>query len=186
MEQKTKKIILISIAAVAGTLLLAALVFYVFFQSQFTVYQDTTHGFSVKYPKDWQKLVAPQPGAAVVFISPKETALDVFLENVNISIEPLPEGISNVQGLSEQIILQMTQVFGNMQITGKKAVTFGGRKGYAMVFAVEKPRAMRILNVLTVIGAKNAYVFTYMSMGNRYKTYLPLVTEMIRSFRFDK
>lgn len=183
MKPKTKKIILITIASLIGLALVALLVFYIWFSSLFSVYHDKQYNFSMKYPKSWNKVVAPQAGAAVAFVSPKETAMDIFQENVNIAVQDMPDSISTAKALAEQATVQMTAVFKDVKVAQHREVKFGGRSGYLVLFTISEPKPAAILNVFTVKSAERAYIFTFMSMVNRYRDYWPLVQEMIRSFR---
>ena len=182
MQQKTKKNILIVLAALAGLLLLAAGAWFLFFIAQFSIYQDVPNVFTVKYPNRWEKQINPQPGVAVIFLSPQETALDTFRENVNISIDDVPAHLATLQNFSNKIIEQMTKVFKNVQVTESRSIDFGGRHGYRVEFTAEKPDAMKILTVWTIKGGRKAYILTYIAMGKRYQTYLPLIETMIQSF----
>jgi len=181
----TKKTILIAIAITAGVLLLFAILWFLNFTGQFHLYRDKAYGFSIKFPKHWQVISHPQPGGAVVFVSPKETAMDAFQENVNIAVQDVPPGIATLKTFSDQILLQMSKVFTNLKVTESKAITFGGRSGYRVLFAAEKPDAIRILNVWTIKSGSTAYILTYMAAARQYKAYLPLVEEMIKSFRLE-
>ena len=182
MEPSTKKRLLIGMVVAAGVLLLAAVVWYLAFVGQFAAYQDGTYGFTIKYPRSWQKAVHPQPGAAVVFVSPKETALDAFQENVNIAVADVPPELATLKSFSAKILEQMTKVFKNIKVVESREVTFGGRRGYRVVFVADKPDAVTILNEWTIKGGDKSYILTYMAMTRQYKTYLPLVEEMIKSF----
>lgn len=185
MEQATKKKLLIGLAATAAVVLLAALIWLIIFNSQFRVYADRVDRFSIRYPSAWQMVPHPQAGASVVFVSPKETALDTFRENVNISIQDLPMEISSIKGLTDTILLQMTKVFPNIKVAQSLPVEFGGHKGNRVLFVADQPEKVRILTVWTVKGASKAYILTYMATGKAYPTYLPLVEEMIKSFRLN-
>ena len=181
LEPAVKKKVLIGIAVVGAILLTAAVGFFLFFLSQFSLYRDPSSGFSMKYPTQW-KVLANQGGAAVVFVSPKETALDTFQENVNITIQPVPPHLATLKSFSDKIIQQMTAVFQNMKIIESKNVEFGGRPGHRMLFATEKPQPIKILNVWVIKGDQ-AYILTYMAMTSRYQTYLSQVQMMIHSFQ---
>lgn len=185
MEQATKKTILIWVASVAGVLLAGAVGWLIVFNSQFRTYHDNEYRFTVKYPGAWQVFAHPQAGAAVAFVAPKETALDTFRENVNITIEDLPLETSSLKGLTDKITLQMTKVFPNVTIAQSIPIDFGGRKGHRVLFAIDKPDKIRILTVWTVKGADKAYIFTFMAAAKSYPTYLPLIEAMIKSFELN-
>ncbi|MBI4309546.1 MAG: hypothetical protein HY591_04365 [Candidatus Omnitrophica bacterium] len=185
MQQATKKKLLIGLAAAGGMLLLAAGLWYFLFISQFQNYYDKTYGFDIQYPGSWKVVRAPQPGAAVAFISPKENAMDVFSENVNITVEPVPVELVRLQNFSDKILLQMTKVFQNIKVMETKPLIFGDRQGHRVVFRADKPDAITIMNVWTIKDADKAYILTYMAMTKNYQKYLPLVEVMVQSFRLN-
>ena len=181
MEATTKKKILLGVAIAAGCLFLAALIWFIFYVGQFSTYEDKPYAFSVKYPNDWKKVEAPQPGVAAVFVSPKENALDPFQENINITLQDVPAQIATLKDFSDTVVMQMTKGFGNIKVLESKSFSFGGRQGYRVLFAADKPQAVNILTVWTIRRGV-AYIFTFMAMKNRYETYMPLVEEMLKSF----
>ena len=183
MQQATKKKLLLGLAAAGGMLLCAAVLWYFVFISQFSVYYDKTYGFDIQYPVGWQVIRSPNPKVAVVFLSPKENALDVFRENVNITVEDVPAEIATLQDFSDKIILQMTKVFKNIKVRESRPFVFGERKGRRVVFTADKPDAITILNVWTIKGAGKSYILTYMAMTRKYPKYLRLVEAMIQSFK---
>ncbi len=181
--QATKKKLLIGIVSVAGALLLAVAVWFLLYTLQFGVYKDNTYRFSIKYPKKWQMTKTPQPGVAVIFVTPKESVLDVFQENVNITVEDVPPDIATLKSFSDKVIAQMTAVFGNIKAQESKAAEFGNRRGYRVLFTTEKPDKMNILTTWTIKGGR-AYILMYMAAGKKYETYRPYVEDMIKSFEF--
>ncbi len=183
MDQVLKKKILIGIVGTAGVLLFAALGLFVYFMSLFSTYKDKTNGFSIKYPRAWEVRVAPQQDVAVVFVSPLETALDVFRENANITIQDVQPDLASLKNFSDKILLQMKAVFENITVLESGPEDFGGRKGYRSLFYAENPDRMHILNVWTIKGGSKAYIFTFMSAGGRYERHSALIEEMIRSFK---
>ncbi len=184
MEQETKKKILTGIIIAAAVLLFAAFVFFLAFIGRFNRYNDGLYGFSVDYPRRWQKIVHPQPNGAVVFISPKTTALDVFQENVNISVEDVPSELASLKSFSDKIVLQMTKVFNNIKIEESKPYNLGSRKGYRLVFSALKPD-YKVLTVWAIKSGEKAYILSYIAATKQYPQYLPLVEEMIKSFKVN-
>ncbi len=182
MEAQTKKTILIWIAATAGVMCLAGILWYLSYIGQFSTYLDKAYNLSVKFPRHWQLVMHPQPGGSVVFISPKENPLDTFQENVNITVQEVPLEQSTLKSLTEQITLQMTKVFNNIKLEESLSIMIGDRKAQRILFSVEKPDAINILSVV-MVKVDKAYILTYMSAAKKYKMYLPLVERMIKSFR---
>ncbi len=182
MQQNTKKIILVSIASLAGIVLLGALGWFVYFVSQFASYQDSLYHFSVKYPKEWKVIKNPQPSLAAMFISPKETAMDVFQENFNVTVQPVPEHLASLATYSETITRQMTAVFKtNIKIVEDKPFQFGGRRGHRMIFEAPKPDALKTVVAWTIKGDQ-AYILMFMGKMDKYKQLSPMLEEILKSF----
>src|SRR4051812_36855776 len=106
MEAATKKKLLVGLLILAGGLLLGSISAYLLYLGQFARYQDSEYSFLIKYPRAWKLVVHPQPGAAAVFLSPKENALDVFQENVNVTIQDVPPDLATIKSFSQRILFQ--------------------------------------------------------------------------------
>jgi len=185
MESSTKKIILIVIASIAGLLLLAALGFYLYFISQFSVYQDDQYKFSIKYPKAWKVIVHPKPSVAVVFLRPKDTALDRLQENFNVTVQEVPSVASTLPAFSEAIKKQMTAVFGtSIKIVEDKSLQLGWREGHMMDIEGPKPDQLKMVNAW-VIRSDQAYIMTFLGNVDKYGQDGILVNEMIRSLQLQ-
>src|SRR5438128_1556799 len=128
MEASRKKIIITLIALSTAFLLLLAWGLYV--NAQFIVYTDNYYKFSIKYPRTWKIVVHPQPNVAVVFIRPKDTALDTTQENFSVTIQPVSEEDRVLAVFSARIKTQMTAVFDkNIKIVEDKPIRWGWREG---------------------------------------------------------
>ena len=101
-----------------------------YFYTQFSVYQDDQYKFSIKYPKTWKVVVHPKTDVAVIFLRPKDTALDTLQENFNVTIQPVPDDIVNLEAFSATVKKQMTAVFGkSINIVEDKPLHWGWREG---------------------------------------------------------
>ena len=80
-------------------------------------------------------VIHPQANVAVVFLRPKDTALDTMQENFNVTVQPVPDDILTLSVFSARIKKQMTAVFGkNINIVEDKPLQWGWREGYKMVY----------------------------------------------------
>jgi hypothetical protein len=98
---------------VAGGLLVVALLGTPFLMgklSAFKVYQDTTHGIKVKYPKKWEVIQLGTPrGEIAKFVSPFDDRFDDFQENFLISVEPVEPPNNSLNAYSQETILRISQ-----------------------------------------------------------------------------
>src|SRR5204863_267673 len=107
---RKKKVLIVSIASIAGTLALGWLVWFLFFSSQFVTFRENTYHMSIKYPRGWT--VAPgYAGTVVAFASPKEDALDTFQENLNVAVKDLSQAPMTLDEYTKLAIKQMAAVF---------------------------------------------------------------------------
>jgi hypothetical protein len=180
-----KKNILIGIASAAGLLLLAALGLLLYFNAQFSVYQDDQYKFSIKYPKTWKVVVHPRTNVAVVFLRPKDTALDVLQENFNVTVQPLPERIFTLEEFSSTVKAQMIAVFGtSVHFVEYKPIHWGWRKGYRLSIEAPKPDNLKMVNAW-VLRSNQAYILTFLGNINKFTQDSIYVNEMIRSLQLQ-
>ena len=183
MDANRKKLILIIIVSVTGSLLVAALGLFLFFKGQFGEYKDTKNKFSMRAPAGWKIVKNPQPGAVVVFISPKENALDLIQENISVVIQPVPAGIASMPTYSDTIKKQLTAVFStNIKIIEDKTVKVGYRTGHRLAYDALKPDHVKFIHLWTIKGDK-AYIVTFFGDMNVYKNYALTVDEVFNSFQ---
>ena len=185
MEQETKKTILIVLWCVAAAVLVAGAVWLWMYFAPFSSYHSKQYRFSMIYPNQWKMMDGnPQAGLAIVFVRPKETALDVLQPNVNITLQDVPDKFATIESFSTLITKQMTNYFKTtIKVIQDKDYTFARRKGHCLVIAVPKPEDYRMIFVWTIKGSY-AYIFTFMCKGNQYEKLLPTVKRMINSFEF--
>jgi len=184
MKVSIKKIILIIIASVVGSFLLAVVGLVLYFKMQFSVYQDDQYKFSILYPNTWKVIVHPKKNVAVIFLRPKDTDLDVLQENFNVTVQPLPEGIVALDEFSDRIKAQMIGVFGaRVRFVQYKQLLFGGKhRGYQMVIEAPEPDNLKMVNAWTVRD-NQSYILTFLGNIDKYAQDSFVVGAMIRSFR---
>ncbi len=177
----TKKIGLITLWSFLALVFLAAVGWYVYKIMQFKTYEDKQYQFSLKYPSNWT-LKAGFSGTAVIFVRPKESALDVFEPNVNITVQEVPAQVATLAAFSELATKQMIAVFQkNINIIEDKDFNFAGRAGHRLVVDAPKPQNLKAIFVWTIKGS-NAYIFTYFAQIPQHKELSPKIEEMIQSF----
>jgi len=185
MQASLKKNILVGIVLTAGLLLLAALGYFLYFNAQFGVYQDAQYKFSIKYPKTWKVIAHPRANVAVVFLRPKDTALDILQENFNVTVQPLPKDVFTLAKFSAAIKDQMIGLLGKyMNIVEYKPLQWGWRQGYKMVIEVPKPKHIEMVNAW-VLRSNQAFILTFLGDMNKYAKDSLLVNEMIRSLQLQ-
>lgn len=185
MEAFPKKTVLIVIASAAGFLLVAALLWFLIFNGQFRVYQDDQYKFSIKYPSYWRVVAHPQANVAVVFVRPRDTALDTMQENFNVTVQSAPKDIVTISAFSAAVKRQMTGTFGkSLKVVEDKPVQWGWREGHEMVFEAPHPDHLKMVNAWVLRGDQ-VYILTFLGDMNKYEKDGIIVDEMVHSLQLQ-
>ena len=138
----------------------------------------------MKYPKTWQ-FRENVDGAAVVFISPKETPLDVYSENLNIVVQDLHGRMMPLAQYSQQAIYQLINSFRNdVQVLGSNDMSLSGLPAHKFEYQIKGKLKLRIMHIW-MIKDRKAYQLTFGCDVDRCNEYMPLVNEMIESFELN-
>ncbi len=206
MDLTLKRTILIIIAWTGGILLVLALGWLVYFNSLFWLYRDHQFHFTIRFPKAWKVIIRPHqkqaggkavelkgqtpqaanaPVVCVVFIRPKDTALDTMRENFNVTVQPVPDAITSVDAFSAAIKRQMTGTFGDsIKVAVDKKIEWGWHEGHEMVFDAPSPDHLKLIHAWTIFH-NQAFILTFLGDMNKYGGDRMLVNEMIRSFQLE-
>ncbi len=105
---------------------------------------------------------------AVVFLRPKDTALDTLQENFNVTVQPVPSEILTYAAFSAAIKSQMTGMFGkSIKIVEDKPLQWGWRQGHKMVIEAPSPDHLKMVNAWVLRGDL-AYIMTFLGDMNKY------------------
>ena len=183
MKPEIKKNILISLWILLAVVFVSAAGWYIYYLSQYKTYQDSQLKFSIKYPSQWQ-MKDHYLGTAVTFIRPRQSALEVFQPNVNMTVQEVPDQIATLESYSEVALKQMKAVFQKkINILEDKDFEFGKRKGHRLMIEAPEPQNLKAIFIWTIKGS-NAYIFTFVSRIDQYAEVSKNVNEMISSFTF--
>jgi len=164
---------------------LAALGLFLYFNAQFSVYQDDQYKFSIKYPKTWKVIVHPQENVAVIFMRPKDTQLDTLQENLNVTVQPVPGDIFTLAAFTGTVKRQMLGTFaGSIKLVEDKDYHWGWREGHLMAIEAQIPDHLRMVNAWT-LHQNQSYILTFLGDMNKYAQDKLWVEEMIRSFQLQ-
>lgn len=176
-----KKIILISVSAGLGTLLLAFLIWSAIFSSKFTTFNEDNYHISIKYPHSWS-VIEGYEGTVVAFVSPKEDSLDVFQESLNIAVKDLSQAPMSLAQYTQLAIKQTEVVFqDNITTVESKSISFAGFPAYVYAVKATSPQGAT-LKFVWFIKDNQAYTITCALQSFRAEKYAAIFDEMIRSF----
>ena len=166
--------------------------------SGFTTYEDLIYGVGISYPSDWVKggthrdydygtkilAVAPQNTVNASVVA-NDTDYEGFATEVVLWISDLfEEGQSLDEYLSDLIdhhseTREDNKVFGS----GSNA-TLGGRPAYYLIEENKEGWETKNMMVGTIIDDDKILEIEYVAMPQDYDRYLPIVNQIIGSFRF--
>lgn len=150
--------------------------------ASFQTYTDAEFGFSIKYPRDWEKLEG-QFGTTVLFRSPAEDASDSFQENVNVAVEALPSSSITLDQYYEAALPQVEKVITDFDLGSSDAFTRAGRSWRRIVYTGRQGQfALRFQQDFTVVGNR-AYVLTFVAERDRFSEFLPVAEAILGSFQ---
>lgn len=157
--------------------------FFILRIPKFDVYESSQYRLKIKYPQGWTVNDSiGQPGAVVAFLSPKESTLDVFLDNMNIVVQDLSKNPMSLEQYNILAIKQLTGVFSNLTILESHAITWAGHAGHKLVYFAKNPMVdLKVMHVWMIVD-NQAYQFTYTAVASRYKTFEGLANTMVKSF----
>ena len=148
------------------------------------IYRHPTDHFSIRYPPSWGK-VTNKDGASVIFISPKQSALDTFRENVNVVVQNLASNPMSLQKYTDTAIFQVKVVFksGIVEVESK-SIYLDGKPGYKFAYLVKGDRDIKIMHVWTIDHSR-AYQVTFTALASEFDQYQDTFEKMIKSFHIQ-
>lgn len=182
LTPQRKKWLLIGLSSLAALIFLTLAGLWVWDAARYGKYVHDKHGISVKYPRAWEIKHNVQ-GALVAFVSPKETALDIFQENVSIVVEDVSPALVTLEEFSDKAIQQMKAVFKtSIHIVESKPVKVGHYDAHRFVIEGNTPgEELRMMNIWLLKGRKSV-IFTGIVFLSDEEKYWPVVERMADSF----
>ena len=146
----------------------------------FTLYKNPQNKIKIKYPKTW-KVIENKDGAAAIFISPKETALDAYQENLSIVIQNLPQSLMPLRQYSKEAVNQITQTLKNIQVVRNEETSLSGSPAYRFEYIIKLNFNLKITHVWTIINNKT-YQLTFGCDMDHCKDYDDFASTMFATF----
>ena len=158
----------------------------VLYTSKYLDYQDTVHGFKVKYPTDWEKIqfshgITEGPHNLVVnFLSPSRGPSQTFREYLIIETA----NVTSPSTFLKQELSFLAQSFPHFTPVQTSNSTLARHNASALVFTYKDPivGTGKATEIWTINGSK-AYILSYHADSVDYVSYLPIIQTMIKSFQ---
>ena len=148
-------------------------------------YTDPVYKIEVKYPKTWTRKdgLKEYPGLIAVFLSARESAGDIFQENVNLIVQDLS---TNPMTLSNYVLLSTNQVnklISESKILESQDFVWNGLPAHFMVY--QGKQAQMLLKFYQAVTIKNskAYLITYTAEIDKYDKFLSEAKIIIDSLK---
>jgi hypothetical protein len=150
--------------------------------SDFLLYENPALGIKIPYPADWEKV---QADGNVTFISPLESNLDVYRDNVIITTKNLLKNITLNQ-YANIFINELKKNATDFKYIEENTTTVAGNNtAYKIVFTTkDRQHDLKAMVVLTIKDDK-VYLIEYRSELGAFSNNLATVQKMINSFEIE-
>lgn len=151
---------------------------------RFKSYHNSTYGIKIKYPRTWEARENAE-GVVVVFVSPKETPLDPYSENLSIVVQDLKgHRLMSLGEYTQEAIYQLTHTFKNIQVVSSSDVLLSGRSAHKFEYIIKGNLQIKIMHIWT-FKDRAAYQITFGCDVDRCNDYMSTVNEMIDSLELE-
>jgi serine/threonine-protein kinase len=150
----------------------------VIMQNDWQEYTNENFKFSTKYPSDWNKKNLEN---GIAFLSPKESALDPFQENVNVIIQEIGEMTSEEYFIKTKKIV--IKNYGSSSVISSKPTVLAGMPSQEFIFKMKIRELDLKVKQSWVIISKKAYLVTYTSESDKFEKYLKTADQIVGSFK---
>ncbi len=182
MQRRQRQTIVAIITGAAGLVLILTVGWF-FLKPYWSLnYENGQYGFALKYPAVWS-FAENKNGAVVIFYSPKENALDIFQENVNIVVQDIAQNPMNLEKYTETAITQMQAVFGtNLEILDSLPTFIDGHPAHRFIFIGKGPNGNLQYQCRWTLVGTTAYQITYTAMASGYERHVARAEGIMKSF----
>ncbi len=183
MRHRQKQTIIASVTAAIGLGLILTAGWFFLKPYRSLGYENGQYGFALQYPAAWS-FAENQGGAAAIFYSPKENALDIFKENVNIVVQDISRNPMTLEKYTETAIAQMNAVFGiNIEILVSTRISIDNRPAHQFIFIGKGPDGNLQYQCRWTLVGTTAYQITYTALASGYQKHLAQAERVMNSFR---
>lgn len=157
--------------------------FYFLVENHLKTYKHTKHKFMIKFHPEWNVL-SDYNGAAVTFTSQKETAMDIYLENISIVVQDLSTTPMTLEEYTSNAINQMKAVFkSEIKIVDSSDFDFHGYDAHQVIVIGQSLDPAVRFHIIWFIHDLKAYQITLLTQEDTSSNYLKLFKRMLKSFK---
>jgi hypothetical protein len=166
--------------------------------SDFTTYEDPVYGIGMSYPSDWVKggtnrtfgndtliLAIAPPNTVRASVVANDTDYEGFATEVGLWISDLFEDGQSLDEYLSDLIDDHNKTREDNKVLGSDTnATLGGRPAYYLIEENKEGWETKNMMVGTLTDDDNILEIEYVAMPGDYDRYLPIVNQIISSFRF--
>lgn len=139
------------------------------------IYENSEKNFNISYPSEWKQL---SNGDNITLVSPLENKSDNFQERIIFTGESASNTELTTMGSLK--ILGYKENLDGFALSDFKKDVLAGSPAYKIVYSYRQANnSMTKLEIFSKIGTKT-YSFNYVAEANKYKTYLPIIEEVLK------
>jgi len=147
--------------------------------TNFLTHESPAYGVRIDYPADWTK---QEIDNVAIFLSPKESASDIFQEKVSVIVKDLSTQPMTLSEYTESYLDKLEQLIVDLNIVDSGPVTLAGNLAHKVVYTTRPAQYdLKFMKIWTVKNNK-AYLITYIAEVDKYSDFLGTIETMIDSF----
>lgn len=151
-------------------------------------YRNPQYGIFMLFPSNWTFSTSGLPEYTQVagFYAPLQNLSDPIPARFTITVMSYQQNVS-LKDFTNMTLSSLNETQ-QINISSSNPTTLAGQPGYQVVFStlpnMGNPISFEIMHSWTAIGNK-VYVFQYSVESSKFDTYLPTVTQILKSLRID-
>ncbi len=145
-------------------------------------FQSDELGISLKFPVDW--LPDEDPEAGFVGFTAPPVAGDSFVENFNIVVVDLPDGLTLAQYVAQDGVRLASSIEG-YEVIGGYTDQLAGHEASAVAFSGSTEGVeISVLRLLTIAEGRGIE-FTFLASQDEFENFSPVVQQLIESVQLS-
>ena len=151
-------------------------------------YRNPQHGIFMLFPSNWTFSTSGLPEYTQVagFYAPLQNLSDPIPARFTITVMSYQQNVS-LKDFTNMTLSSLNETQ-QIKISSSNPTTLAGQPGYQVIFStlpnMGDPISFEIMHSWTAIGNK-VYVFQYSVESSKFDTYLPTVTQILKSLRIN-
>lgn len=149
-------------------------------------YENTEHGFRMKYPKSWERL-DKLPQALVAFVKPgKKILRKAFNESVNVVFRDMKGQGADLASFVDMAMMELDSMVPGFELLADESCELAGKPARMLSYSGDYKKGQRLRWLQYITTARgDVYALTFIATEDKYDEALMTVREMIDSFAWS-